>query len=60
MWHFCVVLDKMGVVSLGYPLGMFGVSLGEGTTGVRRDHEPTREQHRSDIGATLRRAGKPA
>ena len=28
MWHFCEVLDKMEVVSLGYPLGMFGVSFG--------------------------------
>ena len=28
MWHFCKVLDKIEVVSLGYPLGMFGVSFG--------------------------------
>ncbi len=28
MWHFCEGLDKIEVVSLGYPLGMFGVSFG--------------------------------
>ena len=28
MRHFCEVLDKMEVVSLGYPLGMFGVTFG--------------------------------
>ena len=28
MLYFCEVLDKMEVVSLGYPLGMFGVTFG--------------------------------
>ncbi len=52
MWHFCEVLDKMEVVSLGYPLGMFGVSFGMISRLIRGrvDAEPRRVGGRSERG----------
>ena len=52
MWHFCEVLDKMGVVSLGYPLGMFGVSFGMISRLIRGrvDEGPRRVGGRNETG----------
>ena len=52
MWHFCEVLDKMEVVSLGYPMGMFGVSFGMISWLIRGrvDAEPRRVGGRYETG----------
>ena len=52
MWYFCEVLDKMEVVSLGYPLGMFGVSFGIISWLIRGrvDAEPRRVGRRYETG----------
>ena len=60
MWHFCKVLDKIEVVSLGYPLGMFGVSFGMISWLIRGrvDAEPRRVGGRYETGQ--REEGKEA
>ncbi len=52
MWHFCVILDKIEVVSLGYPLGMFGVSFGMISRLIRGrvDEGPRRVGGRNETG----------
>ena len=52
MWYFCEVLDKMGTVSFGYPMGMFGVSFGmiSRLIRVRVDEEPRRVGERYETG----------
>ena len=52
MWYFCEVLDKIEVVSLGYPLGMFGVSFGMISWLIRGrvDAEPRRVGRRYETG----------
>ena len=59
MRHFCEVLDKMEVVSLGYPLGMFGVSFGmiSRLIRVRVDAEPRRVGGRYETGRWEERNG---
>ena len=58
MWHFCVFLDKMGVVSLGYPLGKFGVSFGMISRLIRGrvDAEPRRVGGRYETGRWAKNA----
>ena len=70
MRHFCEVLDKMEVVSLGYPLGMFGVTFGmiswlirgrvdEGPRWVSGKYETGRWEVRDgSVGGTRRVGGR--